>query len=298
MTLPPFPLRRCASRRKSRCAWHTNTMLAMVLLALPTAVLAQTSPLFADGFESEQLGGGASGNDFINDSGVGWCATASAINLPCPQPGWPQQDGERGRDALAATGSLPKIGGGRAGFDFTKVSSQGVMLPASATQWACVHDEVTGLTWELKHDGGGGARDYRNRFSWYDPNPATNGGHPGSPGGTSTCNNSLNGAACNTYEYVRHINAVGLCGENDWRMPSHRELLSIVDRSAYSPRVDTDYFKPFFVNSLQGPYSYWTATPAANGQGAWWVNFSNTGVSNATNASLNWIMLVRGGANQ
>lgn len=268
-------------------------------MALACATLlpsdAFASRIFANGFE-RPVGGGASGTDFFNDSGVDWCATASAIRLPCPQPGWPQQDGERGRDALASQGSLPKIGGGRAGFDFTKISRFGEPLDASATQWACVRDEVTGLDWELK--GTSGASDYRNRFHWYDPDPATNGGHPGHPGDSHYCGNTLNGAACNTYEYVRYINQVGLCGKHDWRMPSRRELLSIVDRGAFSPRVDGTYFSPFYVNSLHGPYSYWTSTPAANGQGAWWVNFSNTGVSNATNASLNWIMLVRGGSNQ
>src|SRR5690554_1622467 len=96
---PPFP--RPGLVRKPHHAWHVCTLLTVAALCLPLHTLAQTPPLFADGFESEQLGGGASGNDFINDSGVGWCATASAIHLPCPQPGWPNQDGERGRDALA-----------------------------------------------------------------------------------------------------------------------------------------------------------------------------------------------------
>lgn len=297
MTSLPAPPSLATCARKSDRFHYASTLLALAALTLPVASMAQTLPLFADGFEPERLGGGATGNDFINDSGVGWCATASAINLPCPQPGWPVQDGERGRDALASAGNLPKIGGGRAGFDFTKISNQGARLPASATQWSCVHDEVTGLTWELKQENGG-ARDYRKRFHWYDPNPATNGGHPGTPGDTWYCDNTLNGAACNTYEYVRYVNIIGMCGKNDWRMPTRRELLSIVDYGAYSPRVDTNYFKPFFVNSINGAYSYWTATPAANGQGAWWVNFSNTGASNATNTSLNWIMLVRGGANR
>ena len=39
--------------------------------------------------------------------------------------GFPRQDGDFGRDALARAGQLTKIGGGEAGFDFTKISNSG-----------------------------------------------------------------------------------------------------------------------------------------------------------------------------
>lgn len=266
---------------------------ALLLLVMSQSYAADR--IFANGFE-ERVGGGASGTDFVNDTGVGWCTDGTNIELPCPQSDLPGQDGERGRDALARDGQLPKIGGGVDGFDFTKIGTDGSPLLASATQWACVRDEVTGLTWELKKNDGG-ARDYRNRFSWYDPNSATNGGYAGSQGSTSTCDNTLGGAKCNTFEYAKYVNQQGMCGRYDWRVPTRRELLSIVRRGVESPRVDTNYFKPFYVNSINGPYAYWTSTPGADGGGAWWVDFAITGVSNKTSGSLNWIMLVRGGAN-
>jgi len=41
--------------------------------------------------------------------------------------------------------------------------------------------------------------------------------------------------------YVRTINNVGLCGFNDWRMPSLEELRTLVIRGR-SPAIDHDYF--------------------------------------------------------
>ena len=73
------------------------------------------------------------------------------------------QDAGYGRDAAAQKGVLPKVGGsartvsGRInGFDFTKISSSGKALPATAQlgpepgDWACTYDNTTGLMWEVK----------------------------------------------------------------------------------------------------------------------------------------------------
>ena len=57
----------------------------------------------------------------LNDTGIDWCADVSQNNLDCPVQGYEGQDGDHGRDALARKGQLQKIGGGAAGFDFTKL---------------------------------------------------------------------------------------------------------------------------------------------------------------------------------
>src|SRR5690606_7743754 len=130
--------------------------------------------------------------------------------------------------------------------------------------------------WELEKDSPSDARDWEHRFYWYNPDSASNGGNPGVQGSTAPCDDSLNGARCNTYEYVRHVNQIGLCGHNDWRLPTRRELLSIVRWGAPSTRVDTVYFKPF--NPGFNGDRYWTSTPLPDGSGeAWIVGFNVVG---------------------
>ena len=49
-----------------------------------------------------------------------------------------------------------------------------------------VRDNVTGLFWEVKTDDGS-IHDKDNTYTWYDSNPATNGGNAGTAGeGTDT----------------------------------------------------------------------------------------------------------------
>jgi len=116
----------------------------------------------------------------LNDTGITQCANATQNNLPCPQAGFPSQDAETGRDAQT---DLQKIGGGSAGFDFTKLDAGGNPLPASASAWDCVHDNVTGLVWEIKTDDNG-LRDKDWEYTWYNADPATNGGDAGTMAAT------------------------------------------------------------------------------------------------------------------
>ena len=61
-----------------------------------------------------------------------------------------------------------------------------------------------------------------------------------------------------------------LGGHSDWRLPTIRELLTIVDYERHEPAIDTEAFK------CESTY-YWTSTPTASSPGgcAWYVNFSN-----------------------
>lgn len=65
--------------------------------------------------------------------------------------------------------------------------------------------------------------------------------------------------------------AVSYCSSfgTDWRLPSGRELLSIVDYSRYSPAINTTYFP-----NTQ-PNWYWSSTESAQypEAAAWWLNF-------------------------
>ena len=85
------------------------------------------------------------------------------------------------------------IGGGAAGFDYTKIANNGTTLGAgailgtAATDWACTKDNITGLTWEVKTGYNTDLRYSGHRYSWFSSDGATNGGVAGSMG-ANTCN--------------------------------------------------------------------------------------------------------------
>ncbi|ACE83036.1 putative lipoprotein [Cellvibrio japonicus Ueda107] len=188
----------------------------------------------------------------LNDTGITGCVAIEGggdnTYIPCPVASFPGQDGEHGRDAA----TLTKTGGGVAGFDFTKLDADGQPLSADATEWHCVRDNHTGLIWEVKtHDGG--LRDQSHTYSWFNPDNSTNGGDAGIQD-TGWCA----GSACDTHAYTLAVNAAGLCGANDWRLPTVEELLSIAHNGRTSPAIDTDYF-PMEDGSTP---RVWTSTPA------------------------------------
>lgn len=168
----------------------------------------------------------------LNDTGLRLCGNAVRNDLPCPVPGFPNQDAENGRDV---THNDPSDGAG--GFSFTKLDEDGVDLATDATSWQCVRDDVTGRIWEVKTDDGT-LHDVDNTYTWYNADARVNGGDVGvQNGGTCT------GSACDTAAYVAAVNAQGRCGANDWRLPTIDELLSIVDSSRRSPTYAA-YFGP------------------------------------------------------
>ena len=90
----------------------------------------------------------------INDTGISTWGNANNSALSASPTGFPSQDADVGRDARARAGNLVKVGGGSAGFDFTKLDARGNPLVGSALSWSCVRDNVTGLVWEIKTNDG------------------------------------------------------------------------------------------------------------------------------------------------
>jgi hypothetical protein len=229
----------------------------------------------------------ATGTGKLNDTGIDWCANDSTNYLACPVASHPGQDGDHGRDALARAGQLQKVGGGNAGFDFTKLDGNGNALPASATSWDCVRDNVTGLIWEVKTTSG--LRSMYNTYTWYDPNSPD--GNPGvANGGNCT------GSACDTHAYVQAVNQQGLCGASDWRMPTWRELQGIVDYGRYNPAIDTGYF-PNTLSSYSTNYLiFLSASPSPyGGKSVWAVSFLSGDTHPSGRESYYHVRLVRGG---
>jgi hypothetical protein len=209
------------------------------------------------------------GNRQVADTGVDWCADDQQIRRNCPQSGYEAQDGEQGRDAEAA---LPKTGAGDAGFDFTKLDENGNALPATASDWSCVRDNFSGLTWEVKTRDGG-LRDYLHYYTWYDPDSRRNGGNAGLEG-----QGQCTGSTCDTWHYVQAVNAQGLCGHDDWRLPNRTELVSIINFGRRSPATDPNYFPdmpPANVFSHTWSASTWAGSSGQLGPQAWAVEFNN-----------------------
>lgn len=230
----------------------------------------------------------------LNDTGVIQQATEDQITT-AHQNQFPGQDGQRGQDKIAESGLLEKAGRGLEGFDFTRLNQNGDEVDDESQPWRCVRDNVTGYVWEIKTAAAGlNATD--NLYSWYQEEG--NGGFEGERNGPDT---ACTLTECNTSAYVTAINAAGLCGFFDWRLPTHDELLSIVHYGVVtSPYVDENYF-PETGQLSQAPLWYWTAQPNADGvqdeeaQAAWAIDFAS-GVDNFLNKhNAARIRLVRAG---
>lgn len=212
----------------------------------------------------------------LNDTGVTVQANNTAY-ANTQQNDFPGQDGQRGGDVISAAGFLEKAGRGKAGFDFTKLNSNGDEEDDTSQAWSCVRDNITGLIWEKKTDDAG-LRDADNTYSWFFS--AQNGGYQG-PQTTTTASCTMTN--CNTQAYVSAVNAQGLCGFYDWRMPTHQELMSIIHFGQPSGvMLDDDYF-PFAGTLAAGEDKlwYWTRMPSADGvsgdaaQNAWALDFAS-----------------------
>ncbi len=231
----------------------------------------------------------------LNDTGITDCWNDTSVvttGVEADSGTHPRQDCRYGRDAAAKAGKLTKVGAGSKGFDFTKIANNGSVLSATAalgsapTDWACTKDNVTGLIWEIKTTTG--LRNKDHSYTWYNSNAATNGGAVGTASG-GTCAAT---GRCDTEKFAADVNAAGLCGATDWRMPTDDELVTIVDYGiAYpGPTIDTTWFP----NTIAS--GFWSASADAGYSGyAWFVNFSYGYAYYSNKGSAFQVRLVRAG---
>lgn len=204
----------------------------------------------------------------LNDTGQTACYDGSSL-VACADANsgdtaaYPRQDGRFGRDRAG----MAKVGGGAAGFDFTRVCMSGELAgqgdcPANpvqgtgANQWACTKDNHTNLIWSLDSPG----------YTW-----------------------------ANAITYRTEVNASNRCGySSGWRLPTRRELLSIVHNGTSSPAIDSAYFP----GTTYGLYHYWSSdTYAPLGSSyVWLVNFANGGYAySLKGSSPHYVRFVRSG---
>ena len=233
----------------------------------------------------------------LNDTGQRESYTAGSVSPVPDPPDFPGQDSRYGRDVAAAEGALIKQGRGAAGFDFSKLGSDGQALAlqdqnwarsaqgfdagseSAGTRWACVRDHATGLDWEIKTRTA--LPDLHDRawtYSWFSsaarPDGTANANNGGDAGGINRgqcfdkydeLSNPL-GQLCDSAGYVAAVNAVALCGFSDWRMPTRRELESIIHFGTRWPAIDTALFPnvpgDFGNPQVVIPNVTWTGTPA------------------------------------
>lgn len=231
-----------------------------------------------------------------NDSAADTVAVTDPASIARDGGSHPRQDCRYGRDAAAAAGVLTKTGAGAKGFDYSKIANDGsvlaagVALGANPTDWACTRDNITGLTWEVKTTSG--LRNMAWTYTWYNSDPATNGGDAGHLG-FDTCSGTLSAYSnqCNTANYAAAINAAALCSHTDWRLPTQRELLTLVYADGTSPSIEPTYFPNTQASYFRSASSY-VPDPAR----AWTVDFLDalTDVI-GLKTSYYYVRLVRGG---
>lgn len=134
---------------------------------------------------------------------------------------------------------------------YTKLDASGDDLPDEDTEWVMVRDNVTGLIWEVKDSKDGSTNydnphDSDNYYTWYDSNPATNGGDAGT-----------SGDGTDTEDFINALNSANFGGFSDWRLPTIKELSFIVHSDITTgPPIDQNYF-PNTVLCLLFPLAWW-----------------------------------------
>ena len=227
----------------------------------------------------------------LNDTGITVCGDATTTSssncakVAADGNSFPRQDARYGRDAQNELTMLTKLGGGSTGFDFSRVTNDGTVnnaapLGPGGTDWACTRDNVTGLTWEVKTTSG--LRNKSHTYSFYQ-------------GGLGVANKGScsGGTGCDTTKFVADVNAAGLCGASDWRLPTVKEMENIVDFSRINPPIDPDYFRNTALNQ------YWTSTADSSyapGQYFWFVDFFTGAVGRGQPLNARSVRLVRGTA--
>tara|TARA_B100001029_G_C15058111_1_gene456028 strand:+ start:150 stop:1826 length:1677 start_codon:yes stop_codon:yes gene_type:complete len=157
-------------------------------------------------------------------------------------------------------------------FNLTKMDEWGNELSENASEWSCVKDEVTGLIWEVKKDtnrtfGDDGLRDLDDKYAFYDSTNVINGFNDfGDKNVSGTdCFFAVDGSTdynCNTEDFFKSLNSQPsgehFCGKTNWRLPTPKEVIQLLDLNEASPNFPEDYFDGSN-NIIGAEETYWTS---------------------------------------
>lgn len=212
-----------------------NKHRPFVLRAIPL-VLSSVLLLAASGFAAP-----------VPDTGQTMCYDDAGNVITCPNPGQPFF----GQDANYTINPQ----------SYTKLDSDGISLPDSATSWAMVRDNVTGLIWEAKTDEVG-IHNKDNSYLWQGAQDI----------------------------FIKALNHAAFGGYSDWRLPTLEEMATVVNQSCLLPTINTTYF-PNTVSS-----HYWSSnTLVFYTSSAWTVTFERGQASWDGKSSEHYVRAVRGG---
>lgn len=232
----------------------------------------------------------------LNDTGQDACYDGSSL-VTCSlsnsgnAANHPRQDGRFGRDAKQAAAALTKTGAGAKNFDFTKIANNGTVLAAGAAlgtaagDWGCTRDNVTGLIWEVKSPTAANLRYSGHTYTWYD-------GTTGNTG-SNTCSATLPSSLCNSNAYITAVNTATMCSYNNWRLPTRRELLTLVHNGAANPAIDATYFPNTASSMYWSSNAYAALTVSTVKVSAWLVDFSGGDTQAFNKAYPYYVRLVR-----
>ncbi len=152
-----------------------------------------------------------------------------------------------------------------------------------------IKDNITKLIWERKQNKDNiknynNPHDADNTYTWCDTNPETNGGDKGGCG------------LHNTESFIAALNSSKFGGYSDWRMPTLKELSTLLDFSEANPIINTS----FFSNTMSA--FYWSATTNAGFAIHAWLlhfkdgfNYGNNFYGNSNKIYRYHVRAVRGG---
>lgn len=235
----------------------------------------------------------------LNDSGITVCREGGLVNVACPSALFPNQDADHGLDAAAIDNT-----NGHAGFNFTRLDEDGTEADASASDWACAKDNITGLVWEVKLRtngeevvGNDGLHDADDSFTWYSTDTDSN---AGTSGDDNSALDSCYGydasdatSYCNTSAFIERVNEEEYCGLSNWRLPTRRELNSIVNYDIVEPAIDLGVFQ------YTPSEVFWSASSvysdSSSGDQAWATDFNYGGSAKVDKTETHRVRLVSDG---